>query len=152
MTRSTIDRAVGRRLRLARLVMNFTHEDLAASMGVERLEIVRYETGAARLQSRDIVGLVDRLKVPLSWFFLGLEDDVLETGVADEIELALQMSGVKDLQFLREFRELFARFTAAAGMKDERNGFITQARVLMGQRIAARARLLSFLQELKSCR
>ena len=151
MTRSTIDRAVGRRLRLARLVMNFTHEDLAASMGVERLEIVRYETGAARLQSRDIVGLVDRLKVPVSWFFLGLEDDALETDVADEIELALQMSGVKDLQFVREFRELFAQFNAA-GMKDQRGRLISQARELMSKRIAARARFLSFLRELKSCR
>jgi transcriptional regulator with XRE-family HTH domain len=135
MSRSTIDRAVGRRLRLIRLLRRITRGELAAVADVETEAIARYEAGVARPQPRAIAELADHLGVSLLWFFVGLGDDALEVRIADEIELASQTQDAKDMQFVVQFRELLARYAAAARMLDERRVLVAHARALLGRRM-----------------
>ena len=139
LTPSSIDSAVGRRLRLLRLLVNVTIEDLARYLKVDAPEVARYEAGKVRLQPTQIAELVDKLQVPLHWFFLGFEDDALEVCLAEEIELALQHRTDADMGFLAQFTELFETYRAL-GPTDDRTRLIAQARILVAQRIAAEKR------------
>jgi transcriptional regulator with XRE-family HTH domain len=137
LTPPSIDSAVGRRLRLLRLLANVTTDDLARCLGVDARSVAQYEAGKVRLQPTQIAELVDKLQVPLHWFFLGLEDDALELCIAEEIELALQTRTDGDIRFLAQFTELFEAYRALGPVED-RTRVIAQARVLVAQRIAAK--------------
>jgi transcriptional regulator with XRE-family HTH domain len=113
-TSSNIDSAVGRRLRLLRLLTNVTTEELAQYLKADAREVAQYEAGKVRLQPTQIAGLVDKLQVPLHWFFLGFEDDALELCLTEEIELALQQRGDGDIAFLTQFTELFGTYRFSA--------------------------------------
>jgi len=132
----SIDSAVGRRLRLLRLLANVTTDDLAGYLKVDAPKIARYEAGEVRLQPTQIAELVDKLQVPLHWFFLGLEDDALELCLAEEIELALHRRGDADIAFRAQSAELFEMYKAL-GPTEDRTRVIAQARILVAQRIAA---------------
>ena len=132
----SIDSAVGRRLRLMRLLANVTTDDLAGYLKVDAPKIARYEAGEVRLQPTQIAELVDKLQVPLHWFFLGLEDDALELCLAEEIELALHRRGDADIAFRAQSAELFETYKAL-GPTEDRTRVIAQARILVAQRIAA---------------
>jgi transcriptional regulator with XRE-family HTH domain len=134
-----IDSSVGRRLRLLRLLANVTIDDLARYLKVDAPEVARYEAGKVRLQPTQIAELVDKLQVPLHWFFLGFEDDALEVCLAQEIELALQHRTDRDIPFLAQFTELFGTYRIL-GPTDDRTRVIAQARMLVAQRIAAEQR------------
>ena len=136
LTPPSIDSAVGRRLRLLRLLANVTTDDLAGYLKVDAPKIARYEAGEVRLQPTQIAELVDKLRVPLHWFFLGLEDDALELCLAEEIELALHRRGDADIAFRAQSAELFEMYKAL-GPTEDRTRVITQARILVAQRIAA---------------
>jgi transcriptional regulator with XRE-family HTH domain len=132
----SIDGAVGRRLRLLRLLANVTTDDLAGYLKVDAQEVARYEAGEVRLPPTQIAELVDKLQVPLHWFFLGLEDDALELCLAEEIELALHRRGNADIAFRAQSAELFETYKAL-GPTEDRTRVIAQARILVAQRIAA---------------
>lgn len=136
MTPPSIDSAVGRRLRLFRLLADLTTDDLTRCLGVDAREIAQYEAGEARLQPTQIAELVDKLQVPLHWFFLGLEDDALELCITEEIELALRTRTDGDIRFLAQLAELFETYRALGPIED-RTRVIAQARFLVAQRIAA---------------
>ena len=136
LTPPSIDSAVGRRLRLLRLLANVTTDDLAGYLKVDAPKIARYEAGEVRLQPTQIAELVDKLQVPLHWFFLGLEDDALELCLAEEIELALHRRGDADIAFRAQSAELFEMYKAL-GPTEDRTRVIAQARILVAQRIAA---------------
>ena len=136
LTPPSIDSAVGRRLRLLRLLANVTTDDLAGYLKVDAPKIARYEAGEVRLQPTQIAELVDKLRVPLHWFFLGLEDDALELCLAEEIELALQRRDDADIAFRAQSADLFVMYKAL-GPTEDRTRVIAQARILVAQRIAA---------------
>ena len=139
MTPPSIDSAVGRRLRLLRLLANVTTDDLARYLKVDAPEVAQYEAGEVRLQPTQIAELVDKLQVPLHWFFLGFEDDALELCLAEEIELALQRRSDGDIPFLAQSAELFEKYRAL-GPTEDRTRVIARARILVAQRIAAEKR------------
>ena len=136
LTPPSIDSAVGRRLRLLRLLANVTTDDLAGYLKVDAPKIAQYEAGEVRLQPTQIAELVDKLRVPLHWFFLGLEDDALELCLAEEIELALHRRDDADILFRAQSAELFETYKAL-GPTEDRTRVIAQARILVAQRIAA---------------
>jgi len=133
---ASIDSAVGRRLRLMRLLANVTTDDLAGYLKVDAPKIAQYEAGEVRLQPTQIAELVDKLQVPLHWFFLGFEDDALELCLAEEIELALHRRDDADILFRAQSAELFETYKAL-GPTEDRTRVIAQARILVAQRIAA---------------
>lgn len=73
-----IARAVGRRLRRARLMSRTTREALGLALGVSADSIRCYETGERRIPPRRLAAAVGFFGVPLSWFFL--EDDAADEG------------------------------------------------------------------------
>jgi transcriptional regulator with XRE-family HTH domain len=133
--RTSIDIAVGRRLKLLRLLTNLAIDDLSRCLGVDAQTITQYEAGESRLKPIQITKLADRLQVPLHWFFSGFEDDALELFMAEEIELAARNRTDKDLRFLAQFSELTERLVF--GPIENRSRVIAQVRLLVGQRIAA---------------
>jgi transcriptional regulator with XRE-family HTH domain len=137
MTPVSIDIVVGRRLRLLRLLASPTPDELARCLGIDDAQkVAQYEAGEVSLRPKQIAELVDKLQVPLHWFFLGLEDDALELCVAEEVERALQNRTEGDLPFVAQFSELFDSYRAL-GPTEDRTRIIAQARVLVAQRIAA---------------
>ena len=123
-------------MRLLRLLANVTTDDLAGYLKVDAPEVARYEAGEVRLQPTQIAELVDKLQVPLHWFFLGFEDDALELCLAEEMAQALQNPTEGDLRFREQFAVLFETYRALGPIED-RSRVIAQVRSLVAQRIAA---------------
>jgi transcriptional regulator with XRE-family HTH domain len=136
LTPPSIDSAVGRRLRLLRLLANVTTDDLAGYLKVDAPKVAQYEAGEVRLQPTQIAELVDKLQVPLHWFFLGFEDDALELCLVEEMAQALQNPTEGDLRFREQFAVFFETYRALGPIED-RSRVIAQVRSLVAQRIAA---------------
>ena len=111
-----IDIHVGRRLRLRRDILKMSQEHLANSVGVTFQQIQKYEQGKNRVSASRLFDIAQVLGVPISYFFEGIEQNVLEQrpkrggdappGMAesgpDPIE-ADPMSRMESLELLRAY-------------------------------------------------
>jgi len=70
-----IDIHVGKRLRERRLAAGMTQSQLADEVSVNFQQIQKYETGANRVSSSRLWELARALKVPITFFFEGLDED-----------------------------------------------------------------------------
>ena len=73
-----IDVHVGRRLRLRRDILKMSQEHLAGAVGVTFQQIQKYEQGKNRVSASRLFDIAQMLEVPISYFFEGLEDNVLK--------------------------------------------------------------------------
>ena len=67
------DKHVGARLRMRRLMLKMTQEEIAKALGLTFQQVQKYEKGATRISASRLQHLCKILKVPVSFFF---EDDL----------------------------------------------------------------------------
>src|SRR5262245_19172523 len=68
------DRAIGARIREARLAQKMSQKVVAQLIGVSYQQLQRYESGADRVAPARIERLVSALNRPLGWFFPNATD------------------------------------------------------------------------------
>lgn len=69
-----VDRAVGARIRLARLQAGLTQEKLAEALGVTFQQLQKYEKATNRISASKLHRTAAATGKPVSWFFDGVED------------------------------------------------------------------------------
>ncbi len=74
----------GKRLLKARKKANLTQDSLAKMLGISFQQVQKYEGGANRISAARLWVIADVLKVPISYFFDGLEQ--VEPGVVGTIK------------------------------------------------------------------
>ena len=72
-----VDTHVGQRIRHRRKLMGLTQQQLADGVGIRFQQIQKYESGANRVSASRLWDLSLKLKVPVSYFFDGLESSVV---------------------------------------------------------------------------
>lgn len=137
-TPNAIDRHVGSRLRMRRVLMGMSQEKLGEHLGVTFQQVQKYEKGMNRMGASRLQNASRALEVPVEFFFRDapqfesahkgtpISSDALEDGnhVADflssneGIELNQAFVRIKDRKLRRRIVELVR---AAAGV-DEGNG------------------------------
>ena len=68
-----VDIHVGKRIRQRRWVTGGTQQLLAENVGIKFQQIQKYETGANRVSASRLFDIAAALKVPVSFFFEGLD-------------------------------------------------------------------------------
>jgi transcriptional regulator with XRE-family HTH domain len=70
---SDVDRHVGRRIRMLRILAGMTQQQLATSIGVTYQQQHKYERGADRITAGRLHAIARALDVDVADFFVGLE-------------------------------------------------------------------------------
>lgn len=92
-TPNQVDVHVGGRVRLRRQMLGLTEEQVAASLGLTRGQLQRFENGVNRIGAARLYGLSRVLDVPVSFFFDDL--DPLPTN-PKQLELAHNFARIPD--------------------------------------------------------
>ena len=66
-----IDRHVGGRVRMRRLMLELSQTELGRALGVTYQQVQKYESGSSRVSASSLQGLTRALGVPISFFFEG---------------------------------------------------------------------------------
>lgn len=70
----SIDSYIGTRVRMRRLMLNMSQENLSARLGVTFQQIQKYEKGTNRISAGRLLELAIALRVPVSFFYDGLDN------------------------------------------------------------------------------
>lgn len=85
-----VDRHLSARLRLGRVLKGMTQAQLAEGVGVLPQQIHKYETGASRMTGGRLHALATILKLPVRFFYEGLENE--------QVALRSAIYGIKDVE------------------------------------------------------
>ena len=66
-----IDKHVGSRLRMRRLMLDMSQKDVAEALGLTFQQVQKYEKGANRISASRLQRLCQVLQVPIAFFFEG---------------------------------------------------------------------------------
>ncbi len=69
-----LDAYIGARVRLRRLMLGMSQENLSGKLGVTFQQVQKYEKGLNRISASRIYELAQALSVPVGYFYDGLED------------------------------------------------------------------------------
>ena len=75
-----VDVHVGSRVRAQRRRMGLTQEGLAEALGLTFQQVQKYERGANRVSASKLYYIARTLRVPISYFFEGLDDPEMAAG------------------------------------------------------------------------
>jgi transcriptional regulator with XRE-family HTH domain len=64
-----VDARVGAKVRLRRVVLGLTLEELGSRVGLSAQQIQKYEAGVSRIPATRLYEIAQALDVPISWFF-----------------------------------------------------------------------------------
>lgn len=78
-----VDVHVGKRIRQRRWMNGTTQQQLAEAVGIKFQQIQKYETGMNRVSASRLWDIAAVLSVPVSFFFEGLEDSVMDERTGD---------------------------------------------------------------------
>jgi len=79
-----LDAYIGARVRLRRLMLGMSQENLSGKLGVTFQQVQKYEKGLNRISASRIYELAQALSVPVGYFYDGLDDtDVPYNGHED---------------------------------------------------------------------
>jgi transcriptional regulator with XRE-family HTH domain len=81
---SPIDCHVGHQLRLRRVALGLSQEQLGAATGVTFQQIQKYEKGHNRISASRLYGFAQALKCSVAFFFNELPSQTLDGAVADD--------------------------------------------------------------------
>lgn len=73
-SRLPVDFYVGQRIRVRRLSLGRTQEDVSKAVGVTWQTLQKYETGIVRISAARLKSIADALGVSVGWFFEGWPD------------------------------------------------------------------------------
>ncbi|QRE74528.1 helix-turn-helix domain-containing protein [Methylobacterium aquaticum] len=106
-----VDRHVGHRVRVRRLLVGVSQEKLGDALGVTFQQIQKYEKGANRISASRLRQIADMLGVPVSFFYEGAprqdgtrSDDAPENAVEAGPHDVFWTS--QDLQLVRAFQRI----------------------------------------------
>ena len=111
MTKSPnqIDKHVGSRVRMRRMLLGLSQERLGQALGVTFQQVQKYEKGVNRIGASRLQQMSDILEVPPSYFFDGAETRAAADGLA-EAPSSFVMSDVvptaESLMLLRTFMRI----------------------------------------------
>ena len=69
-----VDAYIGARVRLRRLMLGMSQENLSGKLGVTFQQVQKYEKGLNRISASRLFELAQALAVPVGYFYEGLED------------------------------------------------------------------------------
>ena len=104
-----VDLHVGGRLKQIRGLRGLSQTNLADSVGLTFQQIQKYENGANRISASRLWEFAERLNVPVSFFYDGLDDsrDNIELEVDRmALELVRALQSIKDDEVRRRLYEL----------------------------------------------
>lgn len=70
-----VDKFVGQKLRMRRKLLDLTQQSVAEAVGVTFQQVQKYERGVNRISASKLMEFADALKVPVTYFFEGLNQD-----------------------------------------------------------------------------
>jgi len=74
-----IDRHVGKKLKLRRINLGLSQQELGKRMNITFQQIQKYEKGINRVSSGKLYELSKILKVPVGYFFEGIDDETSDS-------------------------------------------------------------------------
>lgn len=95
-TATTIDKHVGNRVRIRRLSLGMSQQELARRLGLTFQQIQKYEKGANRIGASRLYEIAGQLDVKVSFFFEGLDEP--------------QPDGLNHEELIEAYRETSPRF------------------------------------------
>ncbi|MCI4679439.1 helix-turn-helix transcriptional regulator [Rhodoblastus acidophilus] len=80
-----IDRHVGARVRMRRMLVGMSQEKLGEALGLTFQQIQKYEKGANRISASRLQQISEALNIPLAYFFKGapVSDGAAQGGLAE---------------------------------------------------------------------
>ena len=124
---NVIDRHVGSRMRIQRMVIGMSQEKLGDALGITVQQIQKYEKGVNRIGASRLHKLAGVLNVPITYFFdahdgSGVISEERQEGAPDPslfadretIELAMVFSRIESSEIRRSLLDL-ARAAASSG-------------------------------------
>ena len=115
--KNPIDLHIGQRLRHQRWLQGMTQQQLAQSVGIRFQQIQKYESGANRISASRLWDLARALDVPVSFFFVGLDDNLqMQSADGDRLQQKETMDLVRAYYAMdeRPRRSLFELAKAAS--------------------------------------
>ena len=101
-----VDVHVGMRLRQRRTLLGMSQEKLAKTFGVSFQQVQKYERGANRISASRLHLLTKTLDVPVSYFFEGLQSELIPVAKAEEPEEPDQMTSRETLELVRAYSRI----------------------------------------------
>lgn len=88
MTRKTddLDRHIGLRLKMRRILRNFSQDELAQNLGITFQQIQKYERAMNRISAARLYEIAKILSVPLTYFYEGYEEENEKYLVAENVD------------------------------------------------------------------
>ncbi len=121
-----IDQHVGERIRQRRILLGYTQEQLAETLGISYQQIQKYETGANRVSAGRLFQISKHLDVPVGHFFDGISDELAGEGqsVAGDgsyrriIELVRHFQSIEDPAVRNSVLSLVKTLAASGAEKE----------------------------------
>lgn len=99
---SAIDRHVGGRIKLRRLEIGYSQQDLAKRLGVSYQQVQKYEKGSNGVRASSLWVTAKALKAPVPYFYKGLKND--NTNESEQSIIAA--ASAADLEFIKNYLAL----------------------------------------------
>lgn len=97
MVMNNIDRQIGSRIKLQRKKLNMSQFSLSYDLNISFQQLQKYESGKNRVSASRIYEISKILKVPLNFFFEGLDKENAES-TASGLETSDIMDKIKNQQ------------------------------------------------------
>jgi transcriptional regulator with XRE-family HTH domain len=76
---TNVDTHVGKKLKLRRVALGISQEELGNILGIAFQQVQKYEKGINRVSSGRLYCISKALNVPVNYFFEGIEDESLDS-------------------------------------------------------------------------
>lgn len=113
MTKQDVDSYVGKRLRLRRTMMGLSQDAVAKAVGVTFQQVQKYEKGSNAMNANRLVEFSRFMKVPVAYFFEGLDDEPTSENLSNGASEALEMfefgtpvSDRESLEMMKAFKRI----------------------------------------------
>ena len=85
---NSIDKHVGRRVRMRRMMLAMSQEKLGAALGLTFQQVQKYENGSNRMGASRLQQMSDILQVPVEFFFEGAPNASAPQGSGSALSVA----------------------------------------------------------------
>lgn len=86
------DRYVGLRIRERRIMLGLSQQQMAEMIGVTYQQTHKYERGINRISAGRLYEIAQVLKVPVSYFFEGLDEESAESDLPPRQRMCLELA------------------------------------------------------------